>query len=102
VQREIWRQTVTAAGGRELEVLVEGPSPESEYLFAGRHQGQAPEIDGAVFLALDDGVAAPRPGEVVRARVTGFADYDLAATVVGTIAPTRLARTPARLPVLRA
>jgi ribosomal protein S12 methylthiotransferase len=102
IQRKISRKKMKAAVGSELEVLVEGPSPESEYLFAGRHQGQAPEIDGAVFLALDDGMAAPRPGDLVRARVTGFADYDLAATVTGTIAPTRLKRAPARLPVLRA
>jgi ribosomal protein S12 methylthiotransferase len=88
--------------GRELAVLVEGPSDESEYLLVGRHEGQAPEIDGCVFLALGDGVKAPRQGDVVRARVSGFADYDLAATVEGTIAPTRMARTPTRLPVIRA
>ncbi len=71
-------------------MLVEGPSEESEFLFCGRHEGQAPEIDGSVFLALADGVATPRPGDVVAARVTGYADYDLAATVERTIAPTRL------------
>jgi ribosomal protein S12 methylthiotransferase len=102
IQRQISRRKMKAAVGSELEVLVEGPSPESEYLFAGRHEGQAPEIDGSVFLALADGVAAPRAGDLVRARVTGYADYDLAATVTSTIAATRMKRAPARLPVLRA
>jgi ribosomal protein S12 methylthiotransferase len=101
IQRAISRKKMKAQVGSEIEVLVEGKSDESEYLFAGRHEGQAPEIDGSVFLALDDGVAAPRPGDLVRARVTGFADYDLAATVTSTLAPSRLKRGPARLPVLR-
>jgi ribosomal protein S12 methylthiotransferase len=101
IQRKISRKKMKAQVGQELDVLVEGPSPESEFLFAGRHQGQAPEIDGSVFLALGDGVSPPRAGDVVRARVTGFADYDLAATVTGTVAATRISRSGARLPVLR-
>ena len=55
-----------------------------------------------MFLALADGVKAPRQGEVVAARVTGYADYDLAATVERTIAPTRMKRAPTRLPVITA
>ena len=100
VQRAISRKKMKAMVGRELAVLVEGPSEESEYLFAGRHEGQAPEIDGGVFLALGDEVEAPRQGEVVAARVTGYADYDLAATIERTIAPTRMKRAPTRLPVI--
>lgn len=102
IQRSISRKKMKAMVGRELAVLVEGPSEESEYLWAGRHEGQAPEIDGSVFLALGDGVKAPRQGDVVRARVTGYADYDLAATVEGTLAPSRMRRAPTRLPVIGA
>jgi ribosomal protein S12 methylthiotransferase len=102
LQRTISKRKMKAMVGKELEVLVEGPSEESEYLYAGRHAGQAPEIDGAVFLALGDGVGAPRAGDVVRAHVTGFADYDLAATVEAVVAPSRVRRAPARLPVLTA
>ena len=56
-----------------------------EYLLMGRHEGQAPEIDGQVYLTLDDASpanAAPTPGTLLRARVTHSAEYDLAATVV--------------------
>jgi ribosomal protein S12 methylthiotransferase len=102
VQRTISRKKMKAMVGSEIAVLVEGPSAESEFLFDGRHEGQAPEIDGAVFLALAEGVKAPRQGEVVAARVTGYADYDLAATVERTIAPTRMKRAPTRLPVISA
>jgi ribosomal protein S12 methylthiotransferase len=102
VQRSISRKKMKSMVGRELAVLVEGPSEESEFLFNGRHEGQAPEIDGSVFLALADGVKTPRQGELVSARVTGYADYDLAATIERTIAPTRMKRAPTRLPVISA
>jgi ribosomal protein S12 methylthiotransferase len=102
VQRSISRKKMKAMVGNELAVLVEGPSEESEFLWSGRHQGQAPEIDGSVFLALADGVKPPRQGDVVSARVTGYADYDLAATIERTIAPTRMKRAPTRLPVISA
>jgi ribosomal protein S12 methylthiotransferase len=106
LQRSISKKKMRAMVGRELEVLVEGPSAESEYLAEGRHAGQAPEIDGKVFLALADGVGRPQAGDVVRARVDSFADYDLAATVTGLIERARVPKPPgrggARLPVLRA
>jgi len=64
--------------GKELEVLVEGVSDESEFLLEGRHAGQAPEIDGKVYLANGEAKA----GELRRARVTDAADYDLVADLL--------------------
>ena len=43
--------------GKRLEVLVEGPSPETEHLLVGRHEGQAPDIDGQVYI--NDGLGLP-------------------------------------------
>ena len=105
-QRSISRKKMKAMVGRELEVLVEGPSEESEFLWSGRHAGQAPEIDGQVYLSLGEGspaeLRAPRGGDLVLARVTGFADYDLAAQVVRVVEKSRLPKRPRALPVLRA
>ena len=101
LQRKISRKKMKAMVGTELEVLVEGPSEESEYLLVGRHAGQAPEIDGGVFLALGEDVKAPRRGDLVRAQVTGFADYDLSATVLAVTERSRM-KSIARLPVLSA
>jgi ribosomal protein S12 methylthiotransferase len=78
VQAEISREYNQSLIGAELEVLVEGLSDESDLLLQGRWYGQAPEIDGTVYLA--DGTA--QPGDFVRARVTDCADYDLAATII--------------------
>lgn len=95
LQRGISKRHQRALVGRELEVLVEGVSDESEYLLQGRWAGQAPEIDGVTYLA--DGAA--RPGDFVRARVTSFAEYDLAASIVETAAAGTGRR---RLPVVTA
>jgi ribosomal protein S12 methylthiotransferase len=66
--------------GRTVEVLVEGPHPESDLLLAGRMEGQAPEIDGGVILT-----DAPRvlyPGEFVSVRIETAHAHDLVGPVV--------------------
>jgi hypothetical protein len=47
----------------------------------GRHEGQAPEIDGQVYLSLAPDVAPPTAGTFVTAHVTHSAEYDLAADI---------------------
>ncbi len=78
IQRDISRAKLSRLIDRELEVMVEGVSDESDLLLEGRWAGQAPEIDGKVYLA--DGTADR--GAFVRARVTDVADYDLAASII--------------------
>jgi ribosomal protein S12 methylthiotransferase len=78
VQRAISKKKNRALIGRELEVLVEGPSEESELVMTGRHAGQAPEIDGIVYLSGGPVL----PGELRRAVVTQTTDYDLLADVI--------------------
>jgi len=73
VQRPISRERLAQRVGTELDVLVEGVSDESELLLQGRWWGQAPEVDGSVYLA--NGTA--RVGEIRRVLVTDAADYDL-------------------------
>ena len=50
----------------------------------GRAAHQAPEVDGSTTLVAADGVdlAALRPGDLVRARVTGTEGVDLVAVPV--------------------
>lgn len=78
IQKRISREQNKKLIGKRLEVLVEGVSPESEHLLVGRHAGQAPDIDGQVFI--NDGMAYP--GELVTVEVTEAHDYDLVAKVV--------------------
>jgi ribosomal protein S12 methylthiotransferase len=78
LQRPISKRKLRGLIGKELEVLVEGVSDESEFLLEGRHPGQAPEIDGKVYLANGES----EPGELRRAIVTDAADYDLVADLL--------------------
>lgn len=77
IQRQISRARHEAMVGKEIDVLVEGVSDESEYLLEGRWYGQAPGIDGVTYLAN----GSAEPGQIVKARVTQAADYDLAASL---------------------
>ncbi len=78
VQRPIARKRNRALIGTRVEVLVDGASEEHEYVLQGRHAGQAPDIDGVVYLSG----AEVRAGEMVLADITQSADYDLVGEVV--------------------
>jgi ribosomal protein S12 methylthiotransferase len=78
LQRPISRRKMRAMVGSQIEVLVEGVSDESEFLLEGRHGGQAPDIDGKVYLANGEA----KPGEIRKALVTDAADYDLVADLL--------------------
>jgi ribosomal protein S12 methylthiotransferase len=67
--------------GKEFEVLIEGPSPESDLLLQGRLQSQAPEIDG-VCLINDSEVEDIRSGEFRTIRITRVLEHDLLGTIV--------------------
>jgi ribosomal protein S12 methylthiotransferase len=82
VQRGISHAKSKATIGKELEVLVEGTSDEHEYVQMARHRGQAPEIDGQVYLEGPE-VEDVRVGEIRRVVVTQASDYDL----VGELLP---------------
>jgi len=82
IQREVSKKKLRAMRDRTLRILVEGASDESEYLLMGRHEGQAPEIDGQVYLSLSPDAVAPAAGTFVDARVTHSAEYDLAAEII--------------------
>jgi ribosomal protein S12 methylthiotransferase len=77
LQEEIRQARHEEMVGEEIEVLIDGESDESEFLLEGRHEGQAPGIDGKVVLT--DGTA--KVGEFVRARVTQADANDLVATL---------------------
>jgi len=78
VQKEIAQELNEKFIGQTLDVLVEGAHEETELLLQGRHQGQAPDIDGKVII--NDGWA--HPGEIVRVEITEVHEYDLVGKVL--------------------
>lgn len=97
LQRKIARRNNKRLIGREMEVLVEGPSEEHELVMAGRHAGQAPDVDGNVYL----GGGEVERGQMRRVRITQSADYDLVGDVIDEPPPARKApKKKLSLPVI--
>ncbi|MDZ7782527.1 MAG: 30S ribosomal protein S12 methylthiotransferase RimO [Halioglobus sp.] len=71
LQQEISAQKLRDKVGKTLEILIDEVDPAGA---VGRSQGDAPEIDGRVYL---DGVGGLQPGDLVEAQVTASDDYDL-------------------------
>ncbi len=64
--------------GREVEVLIDGISSESEYMLEGRTRGQALEIDGKVLT--NDGTA--KAGDIVKVKIEQNFQYDFIGPIV--------------------
>jgi ribosomal protein S12 methylthiotransferase len=78
IQQRISAEQQQAMIGKRVEVLVEGVSDETELLLKGRHQGQAPDIDGITYI--NDGKASP--GDLVTIGVEDSMNYDLVGGIV--------------------
>jgi len=65
--------------GAVVDVLVDGPSEDPTFAWEGRTAGQAPEIDGVVYLR-DRG--AFTPGRFARARIAEVQGHELVAEPV--------------------
>ena len=68
--------------GETVRVLFEGPSAETELLWQGRTQAQAPDIDGCVLINDAPEGSRPEPGDFVNVRVTEAQEYDLVGRIV--------------------
>ena len=68
--------------GRELDILVEGESEETDLLWQGRSLDQAPEIDGKVLINDFGPHDQLVPGTFYRAQITESHDYDVVARII--------------------
>jgi ribosomal protein S12 methylthiotransferase len=81
IQQRISRAKKRALVGRQFEVVLEGPSPETELLWQARSAMHAPEIDGQLFIN-DFGPHTAKAGEFCRCEITEAHDYDLVARLL--------------------
>jgi ribosomal protein S12 methylthiotransferase len=77
-QAQLVKARLQALVGTVAQVLVEGVSPESDYLLTGRLASQAPDIDGQVYITAGTG----RVGEIQAVRLTRALPYDLVGEIV--------------------
>ena len=81
-QAKISRRKNKARVGDVVPVLFESESKESELLWQGRMETQAPDIDGCVLINdVPDGVL-PAAGEMVSVEITEGHEYDLVGRIL--------------------
>ncbi|MDE3201904.1 MAG: 30S ribosomal protein S12 methylthiotransferase RimO [Acidobacteriota bacterium] len=82
LQQKISREAKQQWIGREVVLLAEGESEETELLWEGRTQFHAPEIDGKVYINDFGDLETLEAGHFYRAEITEAHDYDLVARVI--------------------
>ena len=81
-QAKISRRKNKARVGETVRVLFEGESKESELLWQGRMETQAPDIDGCVLINdVPEGVV-PEAGDMVSVLVTEAQEHDLVGSIL--------------------
>ena len=81
-QSKISRRKNQTRVGETVQVLFEGESKESELLWQGRLETQAPDIDGCVLISDAPEGFTPRPGELVNVLIAEGHEYDLVGRIV--------------------
>jgi ribosomal protein S12 methylthiotransferase len=68
--------------GETVRVLFEGESKETDLLWQGRMETQAPDIDGCVLINDAPEGFVPEPGDFVNVHITEAQEYDLVGHIV--------------------
>jgi len=86
IQKKISARKLHKRVGQRLQVMLEGPSRDTDLIWEARLEGMAPEIDGKVYITEFEGVSEaenlPQPGTMATVEITESNDYDLIARAV--------------------
>jgi ribosomal protein S12 methylthiotransferase len=81
-QAKIAKRKHQAMIGKEVRVLFEGEANESDLLWQGRMETQAPDIDGCVLINDAPEGFLPLPGDLVNVLIIEAQEYDLVGRIV--------------------
>jgi ribosomal protein S12 methylthiotransferase len=81
LQAKISRKKNREFLGQEFPLLVEGQSAETDLLWQGRLESQAPRIDGVVYIN-DMAGDPPQAGDFRTVEITQASDYDLVGKLI--------------------
>jgi ribosomal protein S12 methylthiotransferase len=81
LQRKISRTKNRTLIGQEFQVLVEGPTEDSELVWEARLSTQAPDIDGVCYIS-DPGESPLRSGDIRTMRIVEAHDYELTGELI--------------------
>jgi ribosomal protein S12 methylthiotransferase len=91
IQKKISARKLRKRVGQRLQVMLGGPSKDTDLIWEARLEGMAPEIDGKVYITEFEGVNdaenLPAPGTMATIEITESNDYDLIGRAVEFAAP---------------
>ena len=79
LQQQISTELLAAKIGSDADVIVDEVSEQG---IVGRTKGDAPDIDGVIFLHQKDDFSPVAVGDIVKARVTASDEYDLEGDII--------------------
>src|SRR5256884_1641160 len=81
-QSKIAKRKHHAMIGETVQVMFEGESSESDLLWQGRMETQAPDIDGCVLINDAPEGLVPQAGDVLNVLIEQAQEYDLVGRIV--------------------
>jgi ribosomal protein S12 methylthiotransferase len=91
LQKKISARKLKNKIGQRLQVMLEGPSQDTDLIWEARLEGMAPEIDGKVYIAdfagVNDAADLPLPGTLATVEITEAKHYDLIGRAIEFEAP---------------
>ncbi|MFY9801803.1 MAG: radical SAM protein, partial [Candidatus Acidiferrales bacterium] len=110
IQKKISARKLRRKIGQTMQVMLEGPSKDTDLIWEARAEGMAPEIDGKVyvteFAGVNDAADLPAPGTLATIEITESKDYDLIGRVTEFEKPNQSSRrqqqiaAPSPFPIL--
>jgi ribosomal protein S12 methylthiotransferase len=96
IQKKISARKLKTLVGQQRQVMLEGPSKDTDLVWEARLQGMAPDIDGKVYITefegVNDAADLPAPGTLAAIEITESKEYDLIGRVTNFEAPSQLPR----------
>src|SRR5437764_3757677 len=87
-QAKIAKRKHKAMIGETVQVMFEGESNESELLWQGRLETQAPDIDGCVLINDAPEDVIPTAGQIVDVLIEEAHEYDLIGRIISADSPS--------------
>ena len=91
IQKKISAGKLRQRVGQRFEVMLEGPSKDTDLIWEARLEGMAPEIDGTVYITEFEGVSdaadLPAPGTLATVEIAEAKEYDLIGRAIEFAAP---------------
>jgi ribosomal protein S12 methylthiotransferase len=104
IQKKISARKLKRQVGQNLQIMLEGPSKDTDLVWEARLQGMAPDIDGKVYVTEFEGVTdsadLPAPGTLATIEITEAKDYDLIGRVTNFESPRATREIPVAAPNL--